>query len=134
MEYLAALHEEMRACQETCRLRQPRFVLTHGEPNRGNIFVTDEGRLLLMDWGDLAWGPPERDLVMRPDLGLPRKGEEAPLRFYELRWILGEIAEYVDRFVQPHAGDAEDEGMWRELLLYLPEDGAAASRTEGLDE
>jgi spectinomycin phosphotransferase len=120
---LTSLEEEMRACQAACRLQTPRFVLTHGEPNRGNLFLTADGRLLLMDWGDLAWGPPERDLVMRPDVGLPRTGDETLLRFYELRWVLGEIAEYVERFVEPHAGDAEDHAMWQELLLYLPLDG-----------
>jgi spectinomycin phosphotransferase len=125
VERLAALEEEMRVCQEACRRKQPPFVLTHGEPNRGNVFVTDEGRLLLMDWGDLAWAPPERDLVSRPDVGLPRLGDETLLRFYNLRWILSEIAEYVERFVQPHTGDREDQAMWRELLLYLPADGHA---------
>jgi spectinomycin phosphotransferase len=123
IDHLTALDEEMCACQAACRSLQPAFVLTHGEPNRGNVFVTDEGRLLLMDLGELAWGPPERDLSVLPDLGLPRTGDETLLRFYELRWDLGEIAEYVDRFVQPHAGDAEDQGMWQELLLYLPLDG-----------
>jgi spectinomycin phosphotransferase len=127
IEHLTALDEEMCACQAACRSLQPAFVLTHGEPNRGNVLVTDEGRLLLMDWGDLAWAPPERDLVMRPDLGLPRTGDETLLRFYELRWDLGEIAEYVDRFVEPHAGDAEDQGMWQELLLYLPSHGETSA-------
>lgn len=116
---LASLMEEMRVCQTTCRRRQPRFVLTHGEPNRGNLFVTEDGRLLMMDWGDLAWAPPERDLVMRPDFGLPRRGDESLLRFYELRWVLSEISEYLARFVRPHTGDEEDQAMWQELLLYL---------------
>jgi hypothetical protein len=31
----------------------------------------------------------------------------------------GEIAEYAARFAAPHAGDAEDEQMWRERALYL---------------
>jgi len=124
-ERLAALEEEMRACQVACRLQQPRLVLTHGEPNRGNVFVTADGRLLLMDWGDLAWAPAERDFVMRRDIGLPRAGDETRLRFYQLRWVLSEIAEYVRRFAQPHAGDTEDHAMWRELSLYLPVDGEA---------
>lgn len=119
-EHLAALEEEMRVCQVACRLQQPRPVLTHGEPNRGNVFVTADGRLLSMDWGELAWAPAERDLVMRPDIGLPAAGDATRLRFYELRWVLSEIAEYVARFTQPHAGDTEDGAMWRELLLYLP--------------
>jgi hypothetical protein len=123
IERLAALEEEMHACQEECRRKQPPLVLTHGEPNRGNLFLTDDGRLLLMDWGDLAWAPPERDLVSRPDVGLPRIGDKTLLRFYDLRWILSEIAEYVERFVRPHTGDIEDQAMWQELLLYLPAGG-----------
>jgi hypothetical protein len=41
------------------------------------------------------------------------------MRFYELRWILGEVAEYVAALTLPHTGDAEDLRMRRELDNYL---------------
>ena len=43
------------------------------------------------------------------------------MRFYELRWILSEITEYAMRFVNEHAGDRDDDAMWRRLVQYLPE-------------
>jgi hypothetical protein len=40
-------------------------------------------------------------------------------RFYELRWILGEVAEYVAALTLPHTGNAEDLRKCRELDNYL---------------
>lgn len=116
--YLESLRRKMAECQDECRSEATAPVLTHGEPNRGNV-MQGHNRLVLMDWGDLAWGPPERDLVQLGDFGVPTDGRPTFRRFYELHWILGEIAEYVARFSGPHAGDAQDEQSWKELLHYL---------------
>jgi spectinomycin phosphotransferase len=108
---------EIEDLAATCRADPTPLVLTHGEPNTGNVFRDDTGRLYLIDWGDLKYGPPERDLV---SLNTDRPPVREPFaRFYQLRWDLGEIAEYTARFAAPHPGDAEDDGMWRELSLYL---------------
>jgi spectinomycin phosphotransferase len=114
-----ARRAELSALQHRCRADAGAFVLTHGEPDRGNIMVRPDGSLLLMDWGALEWGPPERDLSSLPDLGLAPSGRAPFLRYYELFWSLGEVAEYVARFTVPHDGNAEDAEKWDELLLYL---------------
>ena len=95
------------------------LVLTHGEPNGGNVLRVNDGRLYLIDWGDLAYGPPERDWSQMSGLGLDLPIRPAFGRFYELRWVLSEVAEYVARFAAPHAGSAEDEDKWNELGRYL---------------
>ena len=77
------------------------------------------GRLYLIDWGDLAYGPPERDWFAIGGLGLELPVRPAFGRFYELRWTLSEIAEYVARFAAPHVGSVEDEEKWGELGRYL---------------
>jgi hypothetical protein len=119
LETIGVLRDEMAALQHVCRGDAGRFVLTHGEPDRGNLMLRPDGSLLLMDWGELRWGPPERDLWSLQDLGLPPSGRAPFLRYYELFWILGEVAEYVARFTKHHDGNSEDAEKWDELLLYL---------------
>jgi hypothetical protein len=116
---LDAWRQEMASVIATCRSNPGEFVLTHGEPDGGNVMAAAGDGLLLMDWGALQWAPPERDDRALRELGLPRAARPAVLRYYELQWILSEVAEYVSRFVHPHAGDAEDEEKWAELLKYL---------------
>ncbi|TME63782.1 MAG: aminoglycoside phosphotransferase family protein [Chloroflexi bacterium] len=116
---LAEWRREIASCQAECRKTVRDFVLTHAEPDPPNVMITTAGRLLLFDWGDLLWAPPERDARALRSLGIDVGGRAAVLRFYELRWILSEVAEYVDRFTVRHTGDAADLDKWRELRRYL---------------
>jgi spectinomycin phosphotransferase/16S rRNA (guanine(1405)-N(7))-methyltransferase len=43
----------------------------------------------------------------------------AELSLYSLRWDLAEIASYADRFRRPHAGDADDDKSWEELVATV---------------
>jgi len=118
---IAVLRAEMDECRAVCvGLGDDGFVLTHGEPD-GAVVVTADGRELLGDGGEIAFGPPERDGARLRMLGLDPPGREPVFRFFELLWILGEIAEYAARFTLPHPGNAEDEEKWPELLWYLEE-------------
>jgi spectinomycin phosphotransferase len=110
---------EITALAGVCRADPTPFILTHGEPDHGNVLRDTSGRLYLIDWGELQYGPPERDWTSLAELGLDRTVREPFARFYHLRWELGEIAEYTTRFASPHVGNAEDADRWRELLLYL---------------
>jgi spectinomycin phosphotransferase len=117
--YLEILMEEAATLAEQCRADTAPLVLTHGEPN-GNILRGADGHLDLFDWGSLALGPPERDwwdFEHLPDAVVVRPRYK---RFYELRWTLGEVAEYVWRFVHAHSGDHDDEWMFDELCMYFP--------------
>jgi hypothetical protein len=116
--YFDNLFSEATDVVAACRLAgETHFVLTHSEPG-GNTMQTRDGRVLLFDWGMLEWGPPERDWW---DLDVPEGVVTRPefTRFYELRWVLSELAEYVWRFVQPHGGDDDDRWMWDEVRGYL---------------
>lgn len=117
--YLDSLIEESLRLAEQNRSDIAPFVLTHSEPQWNTLRTNDE-RLLLFDWGGLELGPPERDwwnfdhppdeIAVRPDWK----------RFYELRWILGEVAEYAWRFLHHHTGDSDDQRMLDELRDYFP--------------
>ena len=68
------------------------------------------------------WGPPERDWFhVGRTTGRAFAGRPEFFRFYELRWALSEITEYVGRLTKPHDGNADDRAMWGRLLRYLPE-------------
>jgi spectinomycin phosphotransferase len=111
--------EEIGVCQERCRASPGEFVLTHGEPEPPNVLITSDDELLLLDWGDLLRAPPERDALSLRSLGIAQPARRDFLRFYELRWILSEVAEYVSRFTSPHEGNAEDREKRAELARYL---------------
>ena len=111
--------EEIADCQERCRAAPGELVLTHGEPDPPNVMITPDGELLLLDWGDILRAPPERDALALRALGIAPPSRPHVLRFYELRWILSEVAEYVSRFTRPHTGNAEDLEKRSELARYL---------------
>jgi spectinomycin phosphotransferase len=83
------------------------------------VLITPDDELLLLDWGDLLRAPPERDALSLRSLGIAPAARRDFLRFYELRWILSEVAEYVSRFTSPHEGDTEDLDKRAELARYL---------------
>jgi spectinomycin phosphotransferase len=111
--------EEIAVCQGRCRASPGELVLTHGEPEPPNVLVTPDDELLLLDWGDLLRAPPERDALSLRSLGIAQPARRDFLRFYELRWILSEVAEYVSRFTSPHEGNLEDLEKRGELARYL---------------
>jgi spectinomycin phosphotransferase len=111
--------EAIAYCQERCRAAPGDLVLTHGEPDPPNVIITPDGEMFLLDWGDLLRAPPERDALALRSLGIAAPSRPDVLRFYELRWILSEVAEYVGRFTSPHQGNAEDREKRGELARYL---------------
>jgi spectinomycin phosphotransferase len=111
--------EEIAVCQERCRASPGELVLTHGEPEPPNVLITPDDQLLLLDWGDLLRAPPERDALSLRKLGIAPPSRRDFLRFYELRWILSEVAEYVSRLTSPHDGNLEDLEKRGELARYL---------------
>ena len=108
------------------------WVLTHGDPNLDNFLKDPDGLLHLTDWGELALGPPERDLFAFT-------GEQFALflrhyvaatgtrtchldlfAFYFYRWALQEIADYTTRILFRNLDPLEDEHAWQSLQPYLP--------------
>lgn len=108
------------------------LVITHGDANLANIVVDAAGRIHVVDWGDLAFGPPERDLVSfagprfaaflqayRVAGGIVELRSEV-VQFYCYRWIAQEIADYTTRILFDDVDSAQDAHAWNELQSYLP--------------
>ncbi len=133
-DILATLDKMRRLKPELGRLDLDR-ALTHGDPNWANILVDTSNNLLLIDWEDVALGPPERDLMFFTDWGEGRfelflrhyvetygqvRLHEEAFAFYLYRWVVQEIADYSTRILFRNVYPEEDEHAWSELALYLP--------------
>ena len=108
--------------------RSDRWVLTHGEPHRGNTIITASGTVLI-DWDTTLIAPPERDLwsLVGEDGAVAEQYAGATgvtpdrdaLELYTLRWELTDISIFVGEFRRPH-GDTEDaRAAWTSLQTYL---------------
>ena len=105
-----------------------RWVLTHGEPHRGNTINTDEG-VVLIDWDTALLAPPERDLWALIDEDsaiaadyLQRTGravDGAAVQVYRRWWDLCEIALSVADLRRPHRDTADSRAAWDQLTNYL---------------
>ena len=105
-----------------------RFVLTHGEPHRGNTIVTNT-RVVLVDWDTCLLAPPERDLWMlvgeepgiRERYGARTGTALDPrlLEAYRLRWDLADVESCVRDLRAPHVDDEDTRTAWDALQGVL---------------
>jgi spectinomycin phosphotransferase len=86
------------------------WVVTHGEPHRGNVFRTTEG-WAMVDWDTALVAPPERD---HWSLG-GAVGDEDRMRLYRMKWDLNDIGVCTGVFLDDHDGDANDDLTWSSL-------------------
>jgi spectinomycin phosphotransferase len=113
------------------RLALPK-VPTHGDPNLANVLIDHTGSLHLVDWGELALAPRERDLTFftgerfaawleayLEHTGRVRLHLEL-FTFYLYRWVLQEIACYTSRILLEPSEGLELAHAWQELQPYLP--------------
>lgn len=89
------------------------WVVTHGEPHRGNVFRSTRG-WVVVDWDTVLLAPAERDLW-----DLPVDGRAVLDELYRLRWDLMEVAVYIAGFYDDHPGDENDAQSWHGLTTYL---------------
>jgi len=130
-DILAAL-KTMEALKAAALALELDWVVTHGDPNLANILVDKQGNLHLVDWTDVAIGPPERDLIFftgeRFELFLRHyvaafgklRLHDQLFAFYEYRWAFQEIADYSTRVLFRNVSPIEDRHAWAELTEYLP--------------
>jgi aminoglycoside phosphotransferase (APT) family kinase protein len=105
-----------------------RWVLTHGEPHRGNTIVTTTG-VVLVDWDTCLLAPPERDLWMLVGEGpgireryaarTQRPLDPRLLDAYRLRWDLADVEACVRDLRAPHGDDEDTHTAWTALRGVL---------------
>mgnify|MGYP000959193965 CR=1 FL=1 len=137
LDRLDALGRELRAVAPP--------VLTHGEPTARNVLRAPAGRLVLVDWGEVALGLPERDLTYFADQDLgpfleayaaawpePPRLSAAAFGYYAYRWAVSEVIDYGLRLLLETPSAVEVAWAWSELPDYLPlpHAGIRASQAE----
>jgi len=106
------------------------WVVSHGEPHAANIIRTRSGHMVVVDWADVAYAPPERDVWMLLDEANPDWSpymattnvtslSERALAAYRLYWNLSDIAIFVSWCRCPHEQTEEMEMAWAELQAYV---------------
>jgi spectinomycin phosphotransferase len=140
---LEATLQRFHRLGEQARLLAAPQVVTHGDPNLANVLIDTTGTLHLIDWGELALAPRERDLTFFTgerfaaflEAYLERTGRvrlhQELFTFYLYRWVLQEIACYTSRILLKSSGEQEQAHAWEELQPYLPM--PHASIVAGLD-
>ncbi len=132
---LHAHHDALRRVLERYDLlvnkvaaRPDRWVLTHGEPHRGNTIDTSHG-VALIDWDTALLAPPERDLwtLIDEDAGVAGEYSECTgtpidpvaVELYRLWWDLCEISLYASEFHAPHEDTDDTQVAWAKLQICL---------------
>ena len=108
--------------------RSERFVVTHGEPHRGNTITTTDG-VMLIDWDTARLAAPERDLwwLAREDATIVDDYQHrtrtavdtGALKLYRLKWDLTDLASFTAQLHDPHEDNEDTHTAWDSLTNYF---------------
>jgi spectinomycin phosphotransferase len=109
------------------------FVVCHGDPSAGNILLTPDENLVLIDWDAPLFAPRERDLVYVMDQPLVMEAYQKIVgevllrpeivRFYQLLWDLGAIADFGRRILFRRQSKAQNKHDVLALIQHLKQLG-----------
>jgi spectinomycin phosphotransferase len=105
-----AAYDELAA---RVRARDIDWVVTHGEPHRGNWMRDPDGRLHLIDWDTTLLAPRERDLIWVTD----EDGDA--FSFYREWWALSDVAVFVTELRRPHVQTEQAAATFRVVSQNL---------------
>lgn len=118
--------------------RPHKLVVTHGEPDPQNVLESASGRRWLIDLGEIALAPPDLDFhVLRR---AARAGDEdlvPPLdpnlaRYYDTRFNLSEVTEYLEHLSLSDGADVSEDTDWDWRTEPEPEWRTEVDRSWGL--
>ena len=129
---LARCDQLARALQKRdLQARALEFVLCHADVHPGNLLLTGQGALYLVDWDNPIFAPKERDLMsigagMGSDLGQrealfyqgygPAKIDPMALAYYRYERVIADIAAFCDQLLASSAGGADREQSYEYFI------------------
>ncbi|MGW6026208.1 phosphotransferase [Streptomyces sp. NPDC055099] len=127
-QQLITLVERAEQLAAELRGKEGELVLCHGDLHAGNVMVTDDGALVVVDWDDPVMAPRERDLMFvgggvggvwndAAECAAFYRGygtqeiDARTLAYYRCERIVQDVAEYCDQLLvgTPREGDDERE-------------------------
>ncbi|MGW0908332.1 phosphotransferase [Streptomyces sp. NPDC002853] len=125
---LTTLVERAEQLAAELRGNQGELVLCHGDLHAGNVMVTDDGAVVVVDWDDPVLAPRERDLMFvgggvggvwndAAECAAFYRGygteeiDARTLAYYRCERIVQDVAEYCDQLLvgTPREGDGDRE-------------------------
>ena len=116
------------------RKEEPECVLCHADPNKANIFITDNNELVLIDWDGVMLAPRERDLMFftgkeqEPFMNGYDKTQQfiistLAIAYYKYEWVVQEIGDYGTQIFFSDADGATKQSALQEFYkLFAPDD------------
>jgi spectinomycin phosphotransferase len=105
------------------------FVLCHSDPSCGNIIISPDDNVYLIDWDTPIMAPPERDLfhlrqwpaALENYKSMMDSGEldKRVMLYYQLEWDIQEIVDYGRRLLYSDQSDDQNEHDWSELATHM---------------
>lgn len=123
--------ENLKKLEATLQNSPPDFVLCHGEPSPGNIMVTPNNKVYLIDWDEPIMAPKEKDLLFFDKTLTPllrgyakysndRRINKTAVDFYKHAWNIAEIADWGNRlFLNPSTNNEETSHALSQLKHFL---------------
>lgn len=128
-DILMLLSEFSATREQLLQRGDERFVICHGDPSPGNIIITPEEQVFLIDWDAPLYAPPERDLIHIHHSSDALEGyvnvvegyevDSLTMRFYQLHWDVQEIVEYGSRTLYTHQSEAQNDHDITQLTKHL---------------
>jgi spectinomycin phosphotransferase len=135
------LIERTERCAHTLQAHSPEFVLCHSDLHAGNVLITKDGALYLVDWDAPILAPKERDLMYAgggqfANTRTPDEEERlfyrgygqteinyTALAYYRYERIVEDIAVYYEQLLLSNAGGADREQALRWLMSNFEPNG-----------
>ncbi|MEV6752914.1 aminoglycoside phosphotransferase family protein [Streptomyces sp. NPDC051214] len=141
-QQLTTLVERAEQLAAVLRGKERELVLCHGDLHAGNVMVTDDGTVVVVDWDDPVMAPRERDLMFvgggvggvwndAAECAAFYRGygtediDAQTLAYYRCERIVQDVAEYCDQLLvgTPREGDDDRELSLRHFAgQFRPDD------------
>ena len=135
------LVERTERCAQALQADSPEFVLCHSDLHAGNVLITTDGALYLVDWDAPILAPKERDLMYAgggqfANTRTPAEEERlfyrgygqtpidyTALAYYRYERIVEDIAAFCEQLLSSHEGGADREQALRYLMSNFAPNG-----------
>lgn len=133
LDEIAAILTRIKELAKAAEKLNTPYVICHTDAHVWNIFLTTEGKFVLLDWDTVMYAPAERDLMfftgkeqndflrgyrkIKPDV----QANEMIIIYYKYEWVVQEISDYGERvFFEEINEEAKEHALEKFRELFYP--------------